>query len=115
MNSKFDNFERAFSDSSGGLVRTCECGKAFYNDEGRDFEEGEYERLLASPDAVSLDHDASTLSFEGKTFVMDCDCWKPRAEVIMRYLDGHAFHIAEYLTLEKKRKQDDATYSPTVR
>lgn len=114
MSDKLENFERAFSTHSGGCRRTCNCGREFYNPNGGwDWEEGEIEALDKSG-AISLDWSVSTLSCEGKEYVMDCDCWHKRAKQIMGFIDGHAQAIAEYLTLEKKRKQTLADESPVV-
>lgn len=115
--SKIENFERAFSGNSAGCRRTCDCGLVFFhNDEtGYDWEPGEFEQLShLNSKAISLDYCPSEIRFEGKEYVNACECWLPRAEKIMVFIDGHARQIAEYLTLEKKRKQAIANASPTV-
>jgi len=109
-------FEEAFADGCGSCSMDCACGKQYYNpDPSWDFEEGELEALQNDPEAISLEWSAGHISFEGKTYVLDCDCWKQRAETIASFLDAHAGKIVEYLTLEKRRKQQEADYSPTVK
>jgi len=117
MNSeKLNEFERAFSSGMAGCVRTCECGRVFYdNANSYDWEPGELERLQASKKATPVDYSVGTLVLEGGEFVQACNCWHERASKIIDWLDNHAHGIAEYLTLEKKRKQADADHSPVVR
>lgn len=113
---KLENFTEAFSDHSGGCRRTCECGKEYWDtyNSGYSWEDGEIEGLEKNPDAVGLPHSVSTLSFEGREYVMDCTCFHDRASRIMNWIDTHAAQIANYLNLEKKRKQAIADAAPTV-
>jgi hypothetical protein len=112
---KLDNFIQAFSSHTGGCRRTCHCGKEFWdNTNGYDWEPGEVEALEKDPAARALAYSVSTISLEGREYVMDCICFHERAEQVMRFIDGHAQAIAEYLTLEKKRKQRIADEAPTV-
>ena len=114
MNTKQESFAEAFRSNCGGCRRTCECGREFYNpDGGWTWETGELEGLELRK-ATALDYTVTTVGFEGKELVMDCDCWHPRAKQIMSFLDGHADAIAKYLTNEKKRKQSEADRSPVV-
>lgn len=116
MNDQLENFSRAFSSGSGGCVRTCECGRVFYDTQpGYTWEDGEFEALTANKNATALDYSVGTLCFEGKEYCMDCDCWHPRARRIIEWIESHGQSIAEFLTLEKKRKQADADQSPVVR
>jgi hypothetical protein len=109
------NFERAFDTGTGSCVRTCACGRVFYNpDSDWDFAQGELKELQENPDATWLDYAVTSVSFEGTEYVTDCKCWHERAEKIMGFIDGHAYKIAEYLTLEKERKTIDAEISPIV-
>lgn len=115
MSTKLENFERAFSSNSGGCRRTCECGVEFYDyANSYDWEDGELEALQADPKKRGVDYSVGTVEFENREFCVDCKCWHPRAEQIMRFLDSHAGAVAEYLTLEKKRKQHEADISPVV-
>jgi hypothetical protein len=113
---KLENFERAFRMGTAGCRRTCNCGKEYFDNAngGYSWEEGELERLLASKTAVALGYAPGDMMFEGREYVDACDCWHKRAEQIMGFLDGHAQKIAEYLTLEKKRKQAIADHAPEV-
>lgn len=115
LSPKLENFERAFNSGCGGCVRTCECGRVFFDAHNSyDWEDGELERLTANPKATSLDYCVSTISCEGREYVADCDCWHSRAYAIMGFIDAHAHKIALYLRLEKKRKQDIADAAPIV-
>jgi hypothetical protein len=115
MSDKLLNFERAFSTRTAGCRRRCECGKEYYDaQQSYDWEEGELEKLEADPKAIPLEYSSGDLIFEGYHYVNACECWHERAQMIMRFLDGHAAQIAEYLTLEKKRKQAIADASPIV-
>ncbi len=107
MKTKIEVFEQAFSDGVGSCRAACACGKEFYQEGPYSWEKGELEGLKARG-ATLLEWAASFMSFEGRTFVMDCDCWKPRAQQVMGFLDGHARKIAEYFKLEKVRKTEIA-------
>lgn len=116
---KLENFERAFSSGTGGCRRTCDCGMIYFNATDRGvWEPGELdelEKLETKKKAVSTDYTIGDIDFEGKEFVNACDCWHPRAKKLMGFLDDHAYKIAEYLSLEKERKQLIADHAPTVR
>lgn len=110
-----ENFERAFTTSHGSCRAKCECGREFYNpDGGWDWEEGELEALEKSG-AKALDWTVGEIWLEGKEYVPDCDCWHPRAVKIIAFVRSHGGAIAEFLTLEKARKQREADSSPIVR
>jgi hypothetical protein len=83
-------FERAFSDHTGGCQRQCDCKIQYYNpDNGWDFDKGELELYQADPLAVALAWSVGSIYFEGRYYVPDCDCWKPRALKIIAFLNGH--------------------------
>lgn len=112
---KLENFIEAFHSHSGGSVRECNCGRVFYNSSGGwDWENGELEKLQASKTATDLEWSVSTVVFEGKECVIDCDCWEKRAEQIMRFLDGHAVQICDYFKAEKRRMTKAADEFPTA-
>lgn len=112
---KLQNFQQAFSTNTGSCTATCQCGKVFYDYYGSwDWDEGELEKLQKDPKAVPLDYAVGSFEVEGKIYVLDCDCWKQRVEKVMGFIDSHARKIAEYLRLEKKRKQEIADNSPVV-
>ncbi len=79
-----------------------------------DWDDGELEKLMADKNSFGLDYAPGDIAFEGIPYVDACTCWHARAEKIMGFIDGHAHKIAEYLTLEKKRKQAIAEHSPVV-
>lgn len=113
MTDKLDNFELAFGDGSGAM-RTCECGKTYFDDynTGYGWEEGELENLRAK--YIAVDHSIGNISFEGKDYVNVCTCWHKRANQIINFLDGHSYAICDYFKREKARKQTEADLSPTV-
>lgn len=113
---KLENFIQAFNSASGGCVRTCECGKRFYDSvNSYDWEDGEFEALEKDRKSTPLEYSVGTIIFEGGEYVIDCNCWRKRAEKLMNWIDSHGRRIAEYLTLEKKRKQEEANRSPVVK
>ncbi len=110
-------FERAFKTDAGLCRSTCHCGKTYYNSDDPliDWEGGELEELESNPNAFGVDFQVGTISLEGREYVDACDCWVEHAEKIIRFINPHARQIAEYLTLEKARKQQEADMSPVVR
>lgn len=112
---KLERFERAFNSGSGGCRRVCECGQEFYNsDPGWTWDDGELEDLESSS-AIDCDWTVGTIIFEGKEYVMDCDCWHERALKIMRWIDSHDDEIALYLSGEKEEKRRIAEAAPLVK
>lgn len=110
-----DSFERAFT-NGGGCVRDCACGRVFYNpDGGWTWEDGELDRLRADPTATALEWSVGEMVIEGKSYVPDCDCWKPIALKFIAFIRRYDEEIAEFLTNEKRRKQAEADRSPVVR
>lgn len=117
MDPKLENFERAFRNGTGGCVRTCHCGHVYFHDtdHGYDWEDGELEKLRANTKAHGLEYSPSDISFEGDEYVDACTCWHERAKKIMAWINSHGHKIAEFLTLEKRRKQTEADHSPVVK
>ena len=110
------NFKQAFDSGGGSCARQCECGKQFYNpDPSWDFEEGELEGYEKDNNTIALDYSVGCVEFEGRSYVYDCVCWHDRAKTIITFLDGHAYEIAEYLSLVKKQKTREAENSPVVK
>lgn len=111
---RLESFEEAFHDRCGGCRATCACGQEFYNaDNGWTWEAGELEKLADSR-AKSLPHAVGYITFEGTTYVVDCECWKARAKIISKFISGHDTQIADYLKAEKKRKVAEAERAPVV-
>ena len=112
---KLESFERAFHAGTSGCTRACNCGRVFYDVENSyDWEDGELERLEANPEATALDYSVGDIRIGGVDYVADCDCWHEKASDMMRWIDGNAHQIAQYLTLEKKRKRHEAEVAPVV-
>ena len=108
-----ENFTTAFHTGTAGAVRTCQCGITYYNSDSMwDFAEGEIQELEKDPKAISLDYSVETVSFEGKEYVLSCDCWHERAEQIMIFIDSHMQGIAKYFKQEKQRKQKEVDNIP---
>lgn len=108
-------FLRAFSAHTAGRVRTCDCGITYFDGfNSYDWEDGELEKLQAYPNAEELGYAPGDIRFEGHEYVDACTCWHERAFKIMRWMDGHAQSIAEYLTLRKERLQRLANDAPVV-
>ena len=106
---KRGNFIAAFTSNSGGCRCSCHCGREFYDPNGGwDFEDGEIEKLQADANATALDYSVETIIFDGREYVTDCTCWLKRAERIVEWMDHHIYQIADYLQLEKDRKQQEA-------
>ena len=116
MRTKLENFKEVFSSHSSGCRRRCHCGKEYYDPDGVwDWEEGELEALEKNKRAIPLDYSPGDIFFNGSKYVDACECWHKRAIDFMSTLDEHAHEIAEYLSLEKKRKQEIADQSPVVK
>lgn len=111
-----ESFTDAFDSRVSGCRRECACGREYWDNynSGYDWDEGELERLAANPNATPLGYAVSSIEFEGTSYVWDCPCWKPRAKRIVAFLLNHDNEIAAFLTAERKRRQQEATASPTV-
>jgi len=110
------SFEKGFSSRSAGAVRECKCGRVFYNPGGNwDFEDGEIERLAKDPNATALEWAVESIILENIEYALDCDCWRERAIKVINWLLAHDDSIAEFLSLERERKQAEASRAPVVR
>ena len=112
----FENFERAFRARVAGCRGRCECGIEYFDtyNGGYSWEEGEFEALQTDVKAKGLDHAVGYVEFEGRRYVDACTCWHERAKRLIAVLHGHAAEIAEFLSLEKARKQREAENAPVV-
>jgi hypothetical protein len=109
------SFEKSFSDGIGSSRATCNCGKEYYNfDRGWSWEEGELEELESDPNAQGLEWSIGYVTFEGTTYVVDCNCWHERAKQIMNFIDNHSRKIAAYLKEERERKQTELNNLPVI-
>lgn len=118
MSDHFDRelFERAFSNMCGGCRRTCECGRVFFDksNNGCTWNDGELEQLENDPNATGLGYAVSTMTVEGRTFVMDCNCWVERAKAIAKWLDGNGHGICNWFNLRKGQELVAAKSMPEV-
>jgi hypothetical protein len=113
---KLENFERAMSTRMGSIRIDCVCGKTYYDATAQgSWHEGEFEKLSQDPSSVALDYPPSWIGFEGQEFADACVCWHPRAEKLIRFIEGHARGIVEYLSLEKQRKMTEAEACPVMK
>ena len=103
-----DLFENIFHSGSSGCVRTCECGKTYFDGEDTtiDWEEGELEALREkaekNPDMfLEVDFSIPTIDIAGRQYIFDCSC--NGADPYENFINDHASQIAEYLN--KKAEQ----------
>jgi len=107
-------FEDIFDSRVGSSVRTCCCGRVYFNpDGGWDWEEGLLEELYAEaekdPDKYrALDYPVGYMMINDQTVVYNCPCGT--AERYEGFLVKHARQIATYLNGRAKflRKEADA-------
>lgn len=107
---KLEIYETAFRGGTGHSRFECNCGKVFYNSNGKwDWEEGELETLEGTG-ATDLDHTVGTVLFEEKEYSADCDCWHERALLICDFLISHNHQIIELFKDYKKTMQAKVDY-----
>lgn len=113
---ELQNFEIAFRAGSSGCRRTCHCGREFYDGSGASYswDDGELEALRKDSSKTPCDYCPGDIRFEGNEYVDACDCWHERAKKLIAFITSHGHGIAEFLKLEKARKQAEADNSPTV-
>ena len=94
----------------------CECGMTYYNSIGGwSWEEGELEKLGRDPNAIDLDHTIGSVSFEGKTYCYDCDCWHGRAKMIIGFVNSHLYQLSGYINAKKQLAIEQANALPEVK
>jgi hypothetical protein len=114
--SGLENIERAFSTHMSSIYQRCDCGKEFFvGDPTEDWNDGEFDQLSSNENATALEHWPASLIISGVEYCADCDCWHEKAKSMKLWLDNHANQIAEYLNLEKQRKQMEANVAPVVK
>ena len=110
---QLENFETAFHNMVAGSVRTCDCGKVFYNPTGGwDWEDGELEALDKSESATGVDWTVQTIWIQGKEYCNDCDCWHKPATQVFDWIIKNRHAVTELLNLEKKRLESEAMDTP---
>lgn len=96
-------FEDAFHDGVSGCVRTCACGRTCYDTANSyDWEEGELEKLQQDKNAVPLDYACSTMTIDGREYVMGCPC--NGARKYEDWLRHYAEKIAAFLVKVREER-----------
>lgn len=104
------NFENAFDSRSSGCRGLCACGVEYYDVVNQwDWDEGEFDSLVADPSTKPVDHAVGYVLFGGGQYVNACDCWIEEAERVVKFLENHSEQITEYLKLEKNRRLYEAS------
>ena len=110
-------FEDIFHSGTSGCVRTCHCGRTYFNweDTTVDWEDGELEELQEkaeeNPDMfIGVDYSVPTLSIsiDGHEIVMGCKC--DSADKYENFINQYDKQIARYLNKKAedlKSKADD--------
>ena len=100
-------FEEVFDSHVGGCVRTCSCGKIYYDGcNDWDWDDGELEALEKNSKAIPLDHSVGTMSINEEEIVYGCDCG--RAKKYEDFILSHAKQIATYLNRRAEALKEEA-------
>lgn len=105
-------FIQTFNNNAGTCRLGCDCGKIYYDESFNDWEPGELPTLKAK--GIPLDHGIGILEFEGSAYADVCDCWHPRAEIIIRFIKSHKYMIASFLNKLKKAEKEILDSVPDV-
>jgi hypothetical protein len=106
-------FEEVFR-HSGGAVKTCECGKTYYNpDGGWTWEDGEIEALEESG-ATAVDYSIGDIEFGYGSFADACDCWHEKAMRIYNGITSYDREITELLARRSVMLIEKAREAATV-
>lgn len=109
-------FESGFATRTSGAVRTCLCGRVFYNPSGGwDWEDGELDSLEADPKATGVDWACGEVRINGKTYARDCDCWHEQGRKILEFVLRYDEEIADFLNQVKAAKTAAADRAPSVK
>lgn len=109
-----DWFLRGFRDGIGGIRIECECGKTYYeSDPTEDWDPGEFEYLEKAENAFP-GADLAYITFEGKTYATDCDCWHKRAVLVAGFLCSHDLRIANFFDVRRRSLITEALNAPTI-
>ena len=101
MNQCSDLFSEVFDSHCSGIVRTCSCGKTFYNaDASNLFDDGEFEDLerksKQNPDSfIGVNGNVYTMEIDGKQIVYGCSC--DTAKRYESFILNHSIKLAQYL------------------
>lgn len=111
---KQNNFINAFSIGDPSCRGKCHCGKTYYDASDIDLSDDEITEFEKDENAIGVYESIGHISFGGKEYVQNCECWKPHAKTMMNFLDGYHHQIAAYLNAERQRMIDEAYMLPTV-
>ncbi len=111
-----DDFREAFQTDVSRAEFECLCGRIFFDNYNGGIWDDEQEilDLQNNPKATPIDHAIGTMSFEGKEYCWECDCWHVRAEQVRNFLLGHKKEIAELFRFEKIRLQEMTDAIPSI-
>ena len=101
-------FEETFDSHVSGCVRTCACGRIYYDtfNDDWDWKDGELEALDKNPNAFPVEHSVSTISINEEEIVHGCECG--RAKKYEDFIIDHAEQIAEYLNKRAEMLREKA-------
>lgn len=95
-------FEGSFSDPWSGCQGLCDCGKEYYDTYNYyDWEKGEID-ALENRGAIRIPHAIGSVSFLGKTYINVCECWFPKRDALISFLDSYDCQIADYINTKRK-------------
>ena len=110
-------FEDIFHSGSSGCIRTCDCGRTYFDeyDTTVDWAEGELEDLQEkakdNPEKfIPGDFSIPTLSIAGREFVLGCLC--NESQKYEDFINNHDRQIAKYLN---KKAEDLKTKSNEIK
>ena len=113
MSNTSELFENIFMSNTSGCLRTCECGRTYFDgyDGTVDWEDGELEDLQEgarlNPDTcIETDHSITTIEINGKEFVVGCSC--KEVDKYENFINQHARQIAEYLNKTADEMEQEA-------
>ncbi len=110
-------FEESFKSGFAGCRHTCDCGIEYFDDSDNrwDWDEEELKSLRSDPDTIGVQGAVEIIEFEGATYVLDCDCWRQRAERIIGFIMGHDYQIATMLNTVQAIAELEIRRRPKVR
>ena len=104
-------FEETFRLPVCGCVRTCACGKTYYDTyNDYDWEYGELKALEKDPNAFPVDYAIGTMSVGGEEIVIGCDCDKEK-----KYEDFILLHARQLVIYLNKRSESLKEESESIK
>ncbi len=106
-------FEEVFHSNTSGSVRTCKCGRTYFDGDLNDYdwEKGELEDLLEKAlmfptKFYEKEHSIQTMTIGVHEFVIGCEC--NGAQVYEDFINQNDKKIAEYLNKKAERLKNKA-------